>query len=404
MKIRELINNSVFKRKLLIWAIPTFIFFIAVLGSFYAGYRYLTTTKSKLSASLVSEADLKRQLESIASELESLKNQDQYLINQELEEEITNIQKTYQQAVQTYEDLLDLKSLTQKTDELDSLFAESLSLLSERNYASASAILTDLNKQVEEKRIQIIAALKEKEAAANLPQVNEPPASGYRRQQVSTPVGNFTVSIITADLNSARVIVDTASSSDCHNDCPVLPLADYIARNNAFAGINGAYFCPASYPSCADKKNAFDTLLMNKDKVYFNSANNVYSTVPAVIFKDNWARFVGQSLEWGRDTSVDAVLANYPLLVLNGNIHYTGDPEAKRSVKSGRSFVGATGATVYLGVVHSATSAEAAQAVHALGIQNALGLDSGGSTALWYSGYKVGPGRNLATALLLVRK
>ena len=39
-----------------------------------------------------------------------------------------------------------------------------------------------------------------------------------------------------------------------------------------------------------------------------------------------------------------------------------------------------------------------------MGVQNALNLDSGGSTALWSGGYKVGPGRNIANAVLLVGK
>ena len=90
--------------------------------------------------------------------------------------------------------------------------------------------------------------------------------------------------IIAADLHATRVIVDTASDGDCSNNCPVLPLVDYVSRSSAYAGINGTFFCPTEYPSCAGKTNSFDTLLMNKNKVYFNSANNVYSTVPAAIF------------------------------------------------------------------------------------------------------------------------
>lgn len=58
-------------------------------------------------------------------------------------------------------------------------------------------------------------------------------------------------------------MVDTASDSTCTRDCPALPLAEYVSRSGAYAGINGSYFCPADYPSCADKKNSFDTLLMN---------------------------------------------------------------------------------------------------------------------------------------------
>ena len=40
----------------------------------------------------------------------------------------------------------------------------------------------------------------------------------------------------------------------------------------------------------------------------------------------------------------------------------------------------------------------------ALGMDNALNLDSGGSTALWSGGYKAGPGRNIPNAVLFVRK
>lgn len=404
MDFKALLKKPSFSQPFLIKAVIIFIFTSTIFSFLYYGYQQFSETKNRLSSSLASRANLEKQLEEIKEELEFLKSQDQYLINQELKKEIDQIQNTYQKAVQSYERLLDLKGLTQETADLDALFALSLNLLSERNYASSSAALANLQKQIQQESEAITAALQEKQAVADLPQTNQPPASGYRRQIVKTPVGSFNVSIITADLNSTRVIVDTASSSDCRNDCPTLPLADYVARNAAFAGINGSYFCPAEYPSCADKKNSFDTLLMNKDKVYFNSENNVYSTVPATIFKDNWARFVTRSLEWGRDTSVDAVIANQPLLTLNGNLYFTGDAEPKRASKGGRSFIGTTGSTVYLGVVHNATVAEAAQVVHTLGINSVLNLDNGGSTALWYSGYKVGPGRNLANVVLLIKK
>jgi len=212
------------------------------------------------------------------------------------------------------------------------------------------------------------------------------------------------VSLVAADLNSTRVIVDTASEHDCGNDCPVLPLSTYVSRNGAFAGINGSYFCPAAYPTCAGKTNTFDTLAMNKNKVYFNSDNNVYSTVPAVIFGSGWVRFVGQSLEWGRDTSIESMIANRPLLVSGGNIAFGGGGEAKEGSKGGRSFVANKGNTIYIGVVHSATVAEAAQAIKALGMENGLNLDDGGSTALWSGGYKVGPGRDLPNVVLFVKK
>jgi exopolysaccharide biosynthesis protein len=233
---------------------------------------------------------------------------------------------------------------------------------------------------------------------------NAPPASGYQKQNVKTESGVFVVDIISADLNNTRVIVDTASIGDCQNNCPVLPLADYVNRNGAFAGINGTYFCPETYPDCANRKNNFDMLVMNKNKYYFNSDNNVYSTLPAFIFGGNWARVVTRTLEWGRDTGVDAVIANQPLLVLNGQIIYGGGGNAKWNLKGPRDFIAHTSNMVYIGIVRNATLAEAAKVLQTMGIANAMNLDSGGSTALWFGGYKAGPGRNIPNAVLFVRK
>lgn len=234
---------------------------------------------------------------------------------------------------------------------------------------------------------------------------NTPPGSGYSYQYVSADGQTYGVAIVAADLNSTKVIVDTASDSDCSNDCPTLPLADYVSRNGAFAGINGSFFCPKEYPSCAGKTGSFDTLLMNKNKHYFNSDNNVYSTIPAAIFTPGGARFVSQSLEWGRDSGVDAVIANYPLLVRGSNINFTEAPnEPKFGAKGARTFIATKGNMVYIGVVYNATMGESAKVLHALGMGEALNLDEGGSTALYSGGYKAGPGRNIPNAVLFVRR
>lgn len=363
------------------------------------------------------QSDLRQQLEKVMRENEELTQQiaelqtqlvellarDEYQKNIENEAELKNLNETYTLASKIYERMIDQRENLENLDELEVQYAQIVAYLSERNYASASSELASLEKTIDTQLTKPVE-IATQPSTANVTVSNDAPSSGYQVQRVSTPLGEFVVELIAADLGSTKVIVDTASSGDCGNECPVLPLSDYVSRNGAFAGINGSYFCPASYPSCAGKTNSFDTLLMNKDKTYFNSDNNVYSTNPAVIFGSGWIRFVERSLEWGRDTSIDSMIANYPLLVSGGQSRFSGDSDPKKSSRSHRSFVANKGNTVYIGVVRSASVAESAAALSAMGMDNALNLDSGGSTALWYGGYKAGPGRNIPNAILFVRK
>jgi len=377
------------------------------IGAAFLYYSYTTTHKiailqQELKMTTLTKQTLEKKVTDLEGELTTLKNEDQYVINQKLEQEIKYINATYKKAVDVYEKLVDLKILSKKTENYEQAFAKTLTLLSQRNYATTSSDLVALDKQITDEIAKITPS--SGPLFANVSINNTPPSSGYSRQRVSTPIGEFVVDIVSADLASTRVIVDTASDGDCRDNCPVLPLADYVARNGAFAGINGSYFCPASYPSCAGKTNSFDTLVMNKNKKYINSDNNVYSTIPAVIFQSGSVRYVGQSLEWGRDTSVDGVLANQPLLLSGGTITFGGSGDPKQGSKGSRSFVGSKGSIVYIGVVHNATVVEVAHVLKAMGLEGALNLDSGGSTALWAGSYKVGPGRNIPNAILFVRK
>lgn len=349
----------------------------------------------------VQKSQLQLEIHTIISQLDSVRNEDQYVKNAKLSEEIAHIQKTYKQATSVYEALVDIRLLTKDTEVFDAKFAESLTLLANRNWATASSHLQTLSGQIDLTKSKLLSTIS---VPINAPSNNTPPNSGFSRQSVRADIGDYVVDIISADMSSTRIIIDTASANDCKNDCPVMSLSDYVNRNSAFAGVNGAYFCPADYPSCAEKKNSFDTLLMNKNKTYFNSDNNVYSTVPAVIFLNGSMRFVGRSLEWGRDTSPDGVIANQGLLLSGGNIVYGDDGDPKKGSHGNRSFVGNKGTTAYIGVVHNATVAEVAHVLKALGLDGALNLDSGGSTALWSGGYKVGPGRNIPNAILFVRK
>jgi len=374
---------------------------LLLVGSVFVYYQTNHSLEQEKNQLMTQLKSIENSLTKSDTELKALKLQDQYVINKKLEDEIIQINATYKKSISAYEKLQELKGKTKDTTAEDKQFASILNLLAQKNYGSASAELTTLEKSISEKEAKIAATFS---IPANVPTNNAPPGSGYSRQRVTTEIGEFLVDVISADLGSTKVLVDTASEGDCRDNCPVLALSDYVSRNGAFAGINGSYFCPASYPTCAGKTNSFDTLLMNKNKKYFNSDNNVYSTVPVAAFGSGWARFMGKSSDWGRDTGVDGVIANQPLLLSGGNIAFGGDGDPKKGGKGTRSFVGANGSTVYIGVVHNATVAEVAYALKALGLKDALNLDSGGSTALWSGGYKAGPGRAIPNAILFVRR
>lgn len=376
---------------------------IALSYFFYQEFKKREQFQSSSESLQINLVETQQKLQQTESELLALQNVDQKLRNDELEKRLTELKKVYAGAVDTYEEILKLQDLDADTKALEKELALLFNQLAKDQLSESQETITQLNKDI----TALQAKLREAAALA-IPKVaqtsNQPPASGYSRQAVETEIGKLVVSMVAADLASTRVIVDTASDSDCANNCPVLSVGDYVSRSGGYAGINGTYFCPESYPSCAGKTNSFDLLVMNKNKVYFNSANNVYSTNPAVIFSGGSIRFVGAAQEWGRDTGVDGVLSNYPLLLSGGEVRFGGDGDPKNGSKGNRSFVANKGNTVYIGVVHGATVAEAARAMKALGMDNALNLDSGGSTALWSGGYVVGPGRNVPNAIVFVRK
>lgn len=233
------------------------------------------------------------------------------------------------------------------------------------------------------------------------------PGNGYSRNSVKTSNGTFTLTCVGAVIGT-RVVTDSANDSDCADDCPVLPLDAYATRNNGFAAMNGMYFCPADYASCADKSNSFDTLFFNSRlKIYLNSANNVYSNLPfLVINSDGTPRFIGRTLEWGRDTGIMAGTAGNPMLIQGGNVAYVESnlDDKQRTVKSNRGAFVHKGGSIYLCIVGGATVPDSAVVYKTLGVDNAINIDGGGSSALWVNGgYVYGPGRQIPTAIIFAR-
>lgn len=399
--MRKIKNNLLHSAK--IFNILIIIFLIILISIIsYLQYRKNEVEK-KLTSSTLLNVNLNQDITALKGDLNKLQNTDQIKRSNLLEDEIKSIKNTYSKTVTVYETIIDLPPSTKDLGSYQKKFALIIKYLSDKKYASGEGELKILSDSVDKEKLRVITSLGGIDTS-KLTKSSTPPSTGYSRQVVEVSGTSYIVDVVAGNLASTKVIVDTASDKDCRDNCPTLPLALYVSRNGAFAGINGSYFCPAEYPTCAGKTNSFDTLAMNVKKQYFNSDNNVYSTVPLVVFGSGFIRFVGQSSGWGRDTGVDGVLANQPLLLSGGNVTFGGDGDPKKGSKGNRSFVASKGNTAYIGVIRNVTVAEAALVLKALGMENALNLDSGGSTALWAGGYKAGPGRAIPNAILFINK
>lgn len=237
--------------------------------------------------------------------------------------------------------------------------------------------------------------------------VSGPPGAGYSSITVHTEKGDFSASVLSIDLNSAKMITDTGNDGDCGNDCIVMPLADYVARNGGFAGVNGTYFCPPDYPSCAGKVNTFDFSVYNSRLgKWINAGMLSWGARAMVYFDGGGAHYLQNANSFGG--GLGAGIVNYPGLLDNGNVQiddaHSGLADNQK-VKGTRVGIGVRGPrNIMIVITRNATMQDSAYVFKALGATGALNLDSGGSTALYYNGrYLAGPGRNLPNAIIFAR-
>lgn len=225
------------------------------------------------------------------------------------------------------------------------------------------------------------------------------PGNGYGYATVVTDRGTFKAHIIT--LNNPTMVTDAAGDSDCDNDCPAKPLADYVTSNGGFAGIHGTYFCPPDYADCSSKKNTFDFPIYisrlskwaESDKLGWNDRAIVYQDGNGFHYLPNASTFNG---------GLNAGVINYPGLLDNGQITVNQDPLSdKLRSKGTKGGIGINGNKVFLVVANSVDTLDFATLFKTIGATSALNLDGGGSVAMYYGGrYVVGPGRALPNAII----
>lgn len=238
-----------------------------------------------------------------------------------------------------------------------------------------------------------------------IPVISGPPGAGYSYATVHTEKGNFGAQILSIDLNSAHMITDTASDSECTSSCPVMSLQAFVNKNGGFAGVNGTYFCPseAAYSSCG-QNNSFDfpvwnTRLghwINGGNLGWNSRSIFYTDGSGANYNENAGSFGG---------SLNAGIVNNPGLLDNGNVqiddNQSGLSDKQKSIglKEGIGLVDQK--HVIIVIAQAVNMQQFAYVFKALGAKSAMNLDEGGSTALYYNGhYLDGPGRNIPNAII----
>ncbi|EKD52864.1 MAG: hypothetical protein ACD_61C00213G0001, partial [uncultured bacterium] len=199
------------------------------------------------SASIIQSekiASAEAQIKDLAQQILVLENEDQRLKNNALQKEIAGLKAIYNVTLIQYEDILNLREQSaSKTTVLENLLADILAAISKNDLKTAQdtsrKLATEITK--EKSRLASLAQTAVVAIPANVPDKSTPPSSGYSRQKVNVEgLGYFLVDIVAGDLGSTKVIVDTASAGTCGNDCPVLPLATYVSRTGAYAGVNGS--------------------------------------------------------------------------------------------------------------------------------------------------------------------
>lgn len=245
------------------------------------------------------------------------------------------------------------------------------------------------------------------------------PVNGLLRSQrnVATARGTFLVDVATLDLKKTtlKVMTDTSLNKDCGTGCLTLALKSYTDRRKAAFGLHGTYFCPAEYASCVGQTGSYYYPVLNSfSRVMINSKRLKYTNEPMVTFDySNTPKFYRHAKDYlGSDlfapvnlSGVRAAISNGPALVIQGSnvVNPTSLDTKQRTVRSYRGVLGWKGSTLYLFIVRGATVVDSGAVAAALGLDYAINLDGGGSTAMAHNGrYVLGPGRNIPNAILLV--
>ncbi len=370
-----------------------------------ASLTFLVKTSLENQQKELTAVSNEQKIASLSAQVKSLLKVNNQLQNEDTRATLTTINNTIEKYETVKNKSADYKNQGVDTASVDSQFPTAVDLILQKKYSEADALLTKLDTDLE-------TALKAKQAAdAAKPKTttttttstcSSVPTSGYC--QLSVKVGSTSFSVYLVAGNVSSVWTDTANSDNCADNCPTKALASYVSADGGYAGINGTYFCPPDYSSCAGKVSSFDFPVYNSNlKKWINEDKLAWTNRAMMAFTSSSAVFYPTANSYSGLGGIKAGIVNFPGLLQNGqNIVGNYTLTSAQQTKGNRGGVGVKGSTVYLVITKSATVNDLAEIMKSMGISNALNLDGGGSSALYYNGsYKVGPGRALPNALIL---
>jgi len=236
--------------------------------------------------------------------------------------------------------------------------------------------------------------------------------SGYEHKKITANGKEYSLDLITIDLLNPglKIITDTASDADCEKNCPAKSLAKFALDNNAFAGINGSYFCSSGscnynyyfYPVYNSRLG----VMINEDQCKYWTTGPIFvfdTNNKFYYFKDSREFKSVADFEKNYGVKLQAAIGNKPRLIqdyMNYLIEWEMDKK-QLETKAVRNAIGYLNNKLYLVAAYNATVPELADIMKTFGVEYALNLDGGYSNAVWYNDeYMAGPGRDIPNAIL----
>ncbi len=252
--------------------------------------------------------------------------------------------------------------------------------------------------------------------------------SKYENKKITANNQTYTVDIIEIDLSNPDLEIITTVATpfpteEKNGKYGAAPLADFVIKNQGFAGMNGTYFC--SYSSC-DGVNYYFYPVYDKtlDKMVNVHQLKYWTTGPIMAwdennkfyyfkdsrdfpvpnwYKNNGGKTVSEAFQSAYGVKLQAAIGDNPRLIenyMNYLIDWSLD-EKQRSGKLLRNAIAYKDNKVYLVAVRNATVPDLASIMLEMKMEYALNMDGGYSEALYYNDeYMLGPGRNIPNAIV----